>query len=116
MVKYIFRSRPKFSVIVASTEGVIERWMSQYPEGRWPDKDKITKALVALPATASVADMDKIIGNRSWTSCYCASCGDYKDIAVEFDNGDHGCIVCEQCLDAAKSALSSGNGERGGAK
>lgn len=107
MAKYVYTSRPKFSILIASAEGVAERFSKQYSDGAWPKQKAIVAALAALPSTASPADVDKLIGNQSWTHPYCDSCGQYKDRAVEFENGDHSVIVCDECLDTAKATLSS---------
>lgn len=105
---------------------VADRWHGRYAsrpaddplnDGRtWPE---VEEQIRALPADASVADINAVIGNHSWTPLQCAECG--TDIQRGVHLGyelDHrysgsksyrrwGAVVCAGCLEKAAVALAS---------
>lgn len=48
---------------------------------------------------ATKEEIDKIMGNDSWTSVFCDECNEYTDLAVEFSAGRYNTvIICTNCL------------------
>lgn len=85
---------------------VAERWKSQYCcKGTWHDpfecdaKD-VYERLVALPASASAADVAAIIGNDSWIGESCTECGERAIVLVgqEPDYESATAYLCANCL------------------
>lgn len=79
------------------------RWAAQYPRGRYPDKDQTTDALNALAkGTFIAADIDRIIGNDSWTAHRCDGCGADRDILIrigeEPDYDARWLDLCTECI------------------
>lgn len=108
MAKTIPQHRPRFDILVASSEGVADRWLSQYKDSQSPDKIAISSKLEKLGDKLTVEQADSIIGNQSWTHPYCHSCGEYKLKGVQFGE-DPFLNVCLDCLKKAEMALTSTN-------
>lgn len=91
---------------------VAARWKEQYYHaGKWGrlalgDPERIYARLCALNAkTATVSDVDKIIGTGGWASFWCNGCHDYAETAIELGDppGYESATVtlCPRCFDAA---------------
>ena len=90
-------------------KGVVDRWELQYyinnrgiwmtsqhmklqPEGKW-------EKLKELPENAKREDVEKIIGNKSWTEIDCDICRKDVESALIFTGEDnHTRTICEKCL------------------
>ena len=90
---------------------VPRRWHNAYNYGEWlNDQDKQDKAekLFALSSEELTKEnIDKIIGNDSWTKLHCDECNEYvkKYIILSVDGGD--CIyrICPECIKEAYEAF-----------
>ena len=86
-----------------------ERWLCQYPN----DRDGIGEKVRALGPTPNPDDVDRIIGNGSWTRTpRCSECGqDDKDCIVELgqepDYGSSTAWICQDCIDKASQLVAS---------
>lgn len=86
---------------------VAGRWKRQYFVGgtwrttRTGSSEHIYQGLVALPATATAADVAAIIGNSSWVGHQCNECGEGADVAFQLgqepDYESHTVTVCAVC-------------------
>lgn len=89
------------------------RWRRQYqyypPES---DKAEIGRKLDALDLeTVSVAEIDRIIGNDSWTELKCDECEKKVDVLVRLGNDEpdydaHLFDICAGCLRTALSKVT----------
>lgn len=99
-------------------KGVAERWRKQYQgdDGSWvghypslsqKPRSQTHAELVALGPNPDPDDVNRIIGNNSWTSCRCHQCGKDCDSIVEVgeepDHESHTADLCAKC--AAWGAL-----------
>ena len=84
-----------------------DRWKAQYYEnGEWytyrGDKREITyNNLVALGGNPSSDDVNKVIGNNSWTNITCSECKESVDAAVELGETGYDTeyvYACKECL------------------
>ena len=87
--------------------GAAERWRKQYadrtapfPDGREPAT--ITVALEALGPTPNPSDVDRIIGNASWTATpSCTECdakgGPVVRVGEESDYDSSTVYLCREC-------------------
>ena len=86
---------------------VDERWKNQYYiNSSWErygeDKVEKYKQLVKLGKNKNSEDVDKIIGNSSWTRLICNNCNnDVKAVFVFGTDNDSSCYVCEDCVKVA---------------
>lgn len=93
-----------------------EQWRQQYPCNAAADKMAIWEQLKLLGPTPKPNDVDRAIGNKSWTSVpTCTSCGNKRaTVVAEFsdreDYDGYTSIVCLKCLRSAL-AKASGKGE-----
>lgn len=86
---------------------VDERWKKQYYiDSSWDrygyDKVKKYEQLVNLGKNKNPEDVDKIIGNSSWTRLIYNNCN--KDVNAVFIFGadnESSCYVCEDCVKIA---------------
>ena len=94
---------------------VTKRWNETYfGNGDWYkgglDKQKIHKELVALGVDPKADDVDKIIGNTSWTQCKCDECNSYEEetivIGQEPDYDSATAEVCKKCISIALSKFN----------
>ena len=94
--------------------GVAEAWREQYRDYRAGDvagKAAIGAALAALdPEKATAADVERIVGNTSWTALTCDACQVDVPAAVEIIEdseyeGPHA-LLCSRCLRAALSLIA----------
>lgn len=85
---------------------IARAWLEQYPKSEYKGTDKwvIYENLVKLGDNPSVDDVNKTIGNNSWTRIDCCSC-DKNDIhsAASMNIYDNSAYVCIDCINSAKS-------------
>lgn len=84
--------------------GVTERWLRQYPKKDYEGCEKwiIYERLVSLGDNPNPDDVNKVIGNNSWTSIECDICGRSVDKAIEADVSGYDSHICFNCIDKAK--------------
>lgn len=100
------------------TNGAVDRWREQYftCRGEWYDdrKQTIWEKLKALGSSPDPADVDRVIGNGSWTRITCDNCGRYPEIAIEMgshSDDEYGpCNYCRKCVDEAISMIANARG------
>ena len=85
---------------------VDERWKNQYyRDDSWSyygdDKVEKYKELVNLGSNKNQEDVDKIIGNSSWTRLICHNCNKDVDAVFIFGTDETSCYVCEYCVKIA---------------
>ena len=85
---------------------VDERWKNQYYiNSSWKryGEDKVEKyeQLVNLGSNKNPKDVDKIIGNSSWTRLICHNCNKDVDAVFIFGASEESCYVCEDCVNIA---------------
>jgi hypothetical protein len=86
-----------------------DRWLRQYfKSGTWQygaDKETIYRKLQALGETPAPEDVNKIIGNDSWTEICCDECGEKVEEVVqlgeELDYESSTANICKFCLISA---------------
>jgi hypothetical protein len=85
-------------------------WISAYrlKEG-WEVGDRygeICKSLIALGDNPDPDDVDKVIGNSSYTDCHCNECDSYVDEIIMLGEEDYDSArVCKECLVKALKEL-----------
>lgn len=88
---------------------VAKRWATVYSRGYYakdPVKQGILQSLEMLcKTTCSAEDVNKIIGNDSWTKTHCNGCDAYTDWAIELgeppDYESRTATLCRACFDKA---------------
>lgn len=103
----------------ANASTAAQRWSRQYERDTSPDKQAITAALNALPTNPDPDEVDRIIGNKSWTAVStCDGCGaDGEPFVVGVGGTDKhgytqdGAWLCGQCADDAKAAADKARAE-----
>lgn len=85
---------------------VDERWKKQYYiDSSWNrygyDKVKKYEHLVNLGKNKNLEDVDKIIGNSSWTRLICNHCNNYVEVVFIFGAYHESLYVCEDCVKVA---------------
>lgn len=86
---------------------VAARWRDTYCVNgvwEWDDKLAIYERLVELGESPSVDQVNEVIGNPSWTQCYCCSCESTVRRAVLFHEDDG--YVCKNCVAHAFTLFS----------
>lgn len=92
--------------------GVPKRWADQYEgyENRWEgsrDKQKVTEALAALPPGFTAEQVNRIIGNDSWTENKCDECDADAPVLVRIgDDPDYDARWLDLCPDCIAHAAS----------
>lgn len=95
-------------------EGAAVEWMNRYCSlGKWSgalDSEAIYKKLKAMsPPTAE--KVNEIIGNNSWTTAECTTCGARVDRWLQIRVESYSAInVCSRCLSAGHKQMFP-NGE-----
>lgn len=84
-------------------KSVPDRWKAQYDGTKWERHRKITDELQALKATEFTAtDVERIIGNASWTTLKCDECHYDEDvlcsIGTDSEWGGPAGYYCGRCL------------------
>jgi hypothetical protein len=85
------------------------RFRATYNKPGWHDeaawqpgqtKAQICVALESLGPTPSPDDVDRIIGNGSWTREYCGCCRTQPDrwVVVDASYGENVTVLCEDCV------------------
>lgn len=89
---------------------VAERWQNQYTpfSSHSYDKYNTYKKLLALDLdTATEDDVEKIIGNRSWTRLSCEQCDKEVDTLVQVgQEPDYESRTASLCLDCIRAAVA----------
>lgn len=85
---------------------VDDRWKKQYYlNSSWDyygeDKAEKYEELVNLGKNKNPEDVDKIIGNSSWTRLICHNCNKDVDAVFTFDTDEESLYVCEACVNIA---------------
>ena len=85
---------------------VDERWKNQYyRDDSWSyygdDKVDTYEKLVNLGSNKNSEDVDKIIGNSSWTRLICHNCNKDVDAVFIFGTNEKSLYVCEDCVNVA---------------
>ena len=85
---------------------VDERWKKQYYKNySWDrygeDKFETYEKLVNLGKSKNPEDVDKIIGNSSWTRLSCNHCNNDVDAVFIFGKDHESLHVCECCVKVA---------------
>lgn len=82
---------------------VDERWKKQYYRGgSWQYcTDEKYEQLANLGKNKNPEDVDKIIGNSSWTRLICNNCNKDVDAVFVFGIVEESCYVCENCVSIA---------------
>jgi hypothetical protein len=69
------------------------------------DKGRIYTELVNLGKNPNPDDVDRIIGNSSWTNCRCSECNKYVEeviqVGEEPDYESHTAYLCLECIEKA---------------
>lgn len=103
--------------------GVAARWHEVYfKDNDWyrygGDKELIYKELVALGTSPTADDVDKAIGNPSWTSQYCTNCDQISENLILIGKVDYdtdSAYLCKPCCETSlkmfETALKMLSGE-----
>lgn len=113
-------SAPELRTTRDMIRGVADAWKEQYKHGgSWSSTfDGSSKAvwsrLKALDVeTATVADVEAIIGNASWTSLKCNQCGQEVDTVVQLgESPDYESRTVDVCADCLRAAFALIEGAR----
>lgn len=88
--------------------GVATCWREAYfYKDRWSfgaDKEPIYKKLVALGTSPTADEVDKVIGNPSWTSQYCTNCNQNSEDVILIGRVDYdteSAYICKPCCETA---------------
>ncbi len=96
------------AVPLADAASVAQRWKRQM--ANTPGNAALTAQLLALPPDAPLDDVDRIIGNKSWTRTMCTRCRtDSREVVEVGEPPDYESatvILCREC--AAKTARDLG--------
>lgn len=107
------KHRPMLATRKANAKTAAERWRAQYfGGGKWRYEDRmrgIWERLVALGDNPNPDDVERIIGNTSWTECKCDQCGERKESVVmvgePLDYDSRTASLCVSCLDEARAQM-----------
>lgn len=90
-----------------------QQWLNTYNgRGGWKystngDKEAIYVALVELGPNPDPDDVDRAIGNKSWTECHCDECRTQADEVVEVGEApDYESATACLCLSCVRYARS----------
>lgn len=93
---------------------VAERWLNQYTQFKrhsGEKQDTYKRLLQLVLDTATEDDVEKVIGNRSWTRMACDQCEQEVDTLVQVgqepDYESRTASLCPTCLRAAVALLPS---------
>ena len=86
------------------------RWRRQY-EGKQATcagQVALIPALEAVTGSAQdrAAEIERLVGNESWTRVWCDECCTYQTCGVTFSS-DESVTVCASCLRAASAAINA---------
>lgn len=90
---------------------VHEKWNEVYGDGRYgEDKLVILKNLKKLGKNPDPNDVDKIIGNETWTRTLCSECGRFKGKTIivghEPDYDSETAYLCKSCVQKAYNLIN----------
>ena len=93
-------------------KSVYKRWLYQYPKEKpYVSKEhrEIGDKLSRLNLTKVSADeVNKIIGNTSWTESTCGECGNHvPDVLIFNSDGDHSFCLCIECARKIASVIGT---------
>ena len=90
----------KLHVLQHLLADVPAEWEKQYQWETDKAKLEITKQLQAMEPPYTIDEIERIIGNDSWTSIWCDECEEKSDMLVELgDNHEDGArYICRRCL------------------
>lgn len=96
--------------------GAAKRYRAQYSGGQYGDKSKTTEKLLALNSPVDPDEVDRIIGNTSWTTPpSCNVCGKLNGPVVEVgdkpDYDSNTAWVCFDCVRAIGKMVNAFEGE-----
>jgi hypothetical protein len=74
------------------------RWAEQYARGASDRQKEITRLLAALPKPIDGAEVDRIVGNGSWTRLECNGCNQDAPAVAHYGYGDYSLSLCAECL------------------
>jgi len=78
------------------------RWAEQYSAPHWIHSDKmiIKEKLLKLAENFTKSDVDKIIGNSSWTQLICDECRNDVEavLCMDVNSGEYVHYICESCM------------------
>lgn len=80
---------------------VADRWRSQYCSNngwKYQGKDSVYDKLEALGDNPKSTDIDRVIGNNSWTSLTCQTCNREVDAVVIVGDGECEIYTCKKCV------------------
>ena len=92
---------------------VADKWKKQYETGPYASPEKVAKliALRALGDTPNPDDVDKAIGNESWTRVKCHECNEEVSPVIRVgqkpDYESYTACICLRCLHIAVEILGS---------
>jgi len=90
-------------------DGVCLRWKIQYfANGEWKygnNKEDIYNNLVSLGDDKTEQDIEKVIGNNSWTRLSCDICNNDVDRVVTTDFSEYSHYMCLNCASKAVGIL-----------
>lgn len=83
-----------------------DRWAYRYQANRWPDKQATLQALCDLGPDPDPDEVDRVIGNASWTRTSCSECGNEDPMFVvqlghEPDYESCTAWICDTCIEKA---------------
>lgn len=92
---------------------VVKRWEEQYPKGRESDKQVVLDNLKKLDLeVATKKEVDKIIGNSSWTEISCSECKKYVGWVIQLgeepDYESSTVDICKKCFNKAIKLIKRG--------
>jgi superfamily II helicase len=104
---------------IENLKNVAEKWKETYcRSGVWSKiafgdshdiYNKLVKCTLEKP---TVAKINKIIGNNSWTTKYCCECNKNELVGIIFDTGDDyygNHFICSDCLKEAVHEIRNHN-------
>jgi hypothetical protein len=91
---------------------VLKRWRHQYPKGSEARFLAVEDKLAALDVeTVTANEIERIIGNDSWTDIHCDECDTYVPAAMELGQEpgyqSNTAMVCLPCLRKAVLELAA---------
>lgn len=96
-----------------NSKHIAVRWKQQYYKSTgWTSTashastEGVYLELLKLPHNCTREDVDKTIGNQSWTHILCDECTEYVETVASFGQ-EKDINICEQCLRSSVAAFSN---------
>lgn len=70
-----------------------------------PSREVYDKLEVLDPETATAEEVNRIIGNDTWTSLVCEECGSITDAVVVVEGEDANVSLCFPCVEKAHTLM-----------